>query len=246
MDKTYSVYVHISPSYKIYVGITSLKPEYRWNYGRGYRKNEHFYRAIQKYGWDNFKHIILASNLTKEEAEKMEIDLIFEYGSTNSKYGYNIEKGGNSTGKLSDETKRKISAKESGENNPFYGKHHTDKTKRIIGDKAKERYKNGQTHPMLGRKHTEESKELMSIKTKERLSDKKNHPMYGRTGAKNPKSMMVAQINKDTDEVMCIWDSIGEASRALNINKGAISYCCNGHTKTSGGFKWEFYNNIKR
>lgn len=244
MDKAYSVYVHISPSYKIYVGITSLKPEYRWNYGRGYCKNEHFIRAIKKYGWDNFKHIVLVSGLTKKEAEKLEVELIYEYGSDNPKYGYNIEKGGNSVGKHSEETKRKISEKESGENNPFYGKHHTEETKKSISNKAKDRYKNGQTHPMLGHNHTKEAREKVSIKAKERLKDKRNHPMYGKTGAKNPNSMMVVQIDKNTDNIINIWDSISDASRALNINRGAISYCCNGYTKTSGGFKWEFYDNL--
>ena len=57
--KTYTLYEHISPSGKIYVGITCRKPEYRWNYGKGYTTDQmYFKRAIDKYGWDNFQHII--------------------------------------------------------------------------------------------------------------------------------------------------------------------------------------------
>lgn len=36
---SYTVYRHISPSEKVYVGIIKNKPEYRWNKGKGYRKD---------------------------------------------------------------------------------------------------------------------------------------------------------------------------------------------------------------
>lgn len=31
---TYSVYAHVSPSNKVYIGITNKNPIYRWNKGR--------------------------------------------------------------------------------------------------------------------------------------------------------------------------------------------------------------------
>ena len=106
-EKCYTVYMHTSPSGKRYIGITSMTIEKRWLNGKGYQ-NQMFYRAIQKYGWNNFKHEILFENLTKKEAEQKERDLISYYKSNQSKYGYNIENGGSSTGKMSEETKRKI------------------------------------------------------------------------------------------------------------------------------------------
>ena len=33
----YSVYMHITPSNKVYIGITSKAPEERWMNGRGYQ-----------------------------------------------------------------------------------------------------------------------------------------------------------------------------------------------------------------
>lgn len=66
---------HTSPTNKYYVGITKQNPLKRWANGRGYCKNKHFYKAILKYGWDNFKHEIVFSGITKDEAiqrEKME------------------------------------------------------------------------------------------------------------------------------------------------------------------------------
>ena len=50
---------------KKYVGQTCQRPEKRWNNGRGYIENIYFWRSIQKYGWDNFEHEVVASNLTK-------------------------------------------------------------------------------------------------------------------------------------------------------------------------------------
>lgn len=36
----YCVYKHTSPSGKVYVGITKLKPKYRWNNGKGYTRGD--------------------------------------------------------------------------------------------------------------------------------------------------------------------------------------------------------------
>lgn len=42
------VYKHVSPIGKVYVGITSNKPEKRWNNGRNYKDNTYFKHAINK------------------------------------------------------------------------------------------------------------------------------------------------------------------------------------------------------
>lgn len=103
-DCIWSVYAHISPSNKYYVGITSQKPERRWRNGDGYKHNKHFANAISKYGWDNFQHEIVASNLTEDEAKNFERILIEKLQSNNSKYGYNRSSGGDAA-RHCDETK---------------------------------------------------------------------------------------------------------------------------------------------
>lgn len=101
-DRRYKVYIHIIPRYvtkykhdKYYIGVTCRKKiEWRWGKnGEGY-KTQVFYKAIQKYGWDNIQHKILYDNLTKKEAEKLEIKLIKQYDSTIGRKGYNLSKGG--------------------------------------------------------------------------------------------------------------------------------------------------------
>ena len=67
-DKCYTVYMHVSPSNKRYIGITRQAHEKRWKSGNGYAGNDYFYKAIKKYGWNNFEHNILFSELTKTEA----------------------------------------------------------------------------------------------------------------------------------------------------------------------------------
>ena len=90
----YSVYLHTFPNGKRYVGVTRQNPLNRWNNGYGYRNQKLIFRAILKYGWDNIKHEVLFSNLSKKEAEEKEIELIALYKSDNPQYGYNILRGG--------------------------------------------------------------------------------------------------------------------------------------------------------
>ena len=109
-NDTYCVYVHTNNyNLKKYVGITRRKPETRWNNGYGYLYNNHFYSAIKKYGWDGFSHDVIASNLTKDEAENFEKILILKLKSYQREFGYNNDMGGNSTGKISEQTRRKMS-----------------------------------------------------------------------------------------------------------------------------------------
>lgn len=91
---SYCVYKHESPNGKVYIGITGNNPIERWGNGYHYSNNQHFYRAILKYGWDNMKHEILFTDLTKEEACEKEIELIAKYQSNNPNYGYNHALGG--------------------------------------------------------------------------------------------------------------------------------------------------------
>lgn len=98
-EKVWSVYLHTVPkeitgySYdKYYVGITSKMPEDRWGkHGKNYY-GQIFYRAIQKYGWDNIIHQVLETGLTLNEANAAEIYYIEQYNSI--EHGYNITPGG--------------------------------------------------------------------------------------------------------------------------------------------------------
>lgn len=80
---------------KYYIGITSQKEVYdRWGKNGSSYKGQPFYRAIQKYGWENFEHIVITFLLEKEEACHLEKLLIQYFNSMNWEYGYNKSSGG--------------------------------------------------------------------------------------------------------------------------------------------------------
>lgn len=76
-----------------------------------------------KYGFENFTFEILKDNIqSKKELDSLEREYIKKYASLTSQNGYNVELGGNSVGKHSEETKRKISEAQIGNKNHMYGK----------------------------------------------------------------------------------------------------------------------------
>lgn len=121
--KNFVVYSHTSPSGKYYVGITCQNVEERWG-PNGYKyvtvlkngqlKHPLFGNAIIKYGWDNFKHEILFSDLTENEAKKKEKELIAE-AKENGK-SYNLTDGGDGVWgfKFSEETLKRLTEKKKG------------------------------------------------------------------------------------------------------------------------------------
>ena len=108
MDDKYYIYIHKNKiNKKIYVGQTkSIKD--RWK-PTAYEKCSKFYNAIQKYGWENFEHIILKNNLTLDEANYWETYYIKYFNTVNN--GYNLNYGGNNKGEISESTREKLSKK---------------------------------------------------------------------------------------------------------------------------------------
>lgn len=169
-ERKYCVYKHTNKvNGKVYIGQTGIAPEKRWNEGKGYKKCTYFYSAIQKYGWGNFEHEIIASNLTLEEANELEIKLIEQYEARNTEKGYNLKSGG-SCGELAESTKLKLAEAATG---------------RKMSEHTRERLKQsriGKPGPMLGKKHKEETKKKISEAIKG-----ENNPNYGKTGEQCPR-----------------------------------------------------------
>lgn len=120
---------------KVYIGQTMRTVEVRWkehlwdaNHKNGFKYNSQFHRAIKKYTTESF---------TIEEIEECDDSLLNEreiywisfYNSTDRNHGYNIQDGGRNTfDRVADssETRAKKSEAQTGENNSFFGKHHTN------------------------------------------------------------------------------------------------------------------------
>ena len=64
-----------------------------------------FYRAVRKYGWNNFEYEILAESEDRNELDKLEVDFIKSFNSIEN--GYNIRSGGEHP-TMGEETKKKL------------------------------------------------------------------------------------------------------------------------------------------
>ena len=112
---SYIVYKHTCPNGRAYVGITKQNLERRWRSGTHYDYNRRFFLAIVKYGWDNFKHEVLESGLSYEDAKQKETEYIKKFKTSDERFGYNqtLGVGGKGLAK-SLEAREKISKANSG------------------------------------------------------------------------------------------------------------------------------------
>ncbi|ABT15844.1 hypothetical protein FR483_N559R [Paramecium bursaria Chlorella virus FR483] len=118
-------------------------------------------RAIQKYGWENFdKEWYEVPNEDLNFYEEMLVALL----GTLSPDGYNLKEGGGSSGKLSEESKQKMSKAR-------IGKTHTDETKQKMSEAQL-----GEKHYNYGKTLSEDHKKKIS---EAQLGEK--HYNYGRT-----------------------------------------------------------------
>ena len=229
----YKVYMHKNKiNNKVYIGITKQDLKRRWQNGKGYIDNTYFTNAIDKYGWSNFEHLLLYDNLTKEQAQELEIKLISDYKSNNRDYGYNQSKGG----ETSDENF-----------NVKFGKdNHRSRRIRVIDAK---------TNELIGvyESQTLASKELNINRkgiTKNCLGISKTYKgyifEYDDCDFVKPKKCGIGKHkNHKTQKVMCIDDnkifnSIKEAGEYYHIRPNNISSClCNkSKSKTACGRRW--------
>ena len=118
----YKIYMYENIiNHKRYIGQTcSSLAQRAGKNGIKYKNCIYFYKAIQKYGWDNFQSYILEQNLSLDQANQKEQYWIDYYQTKDLNKGYNLKNGG-SNGSLSEETKQKISNSLKGINNPHYG-----------------------------------------------------------------------------------------------------------------------------
>lgn len=255
--KKYTIYKHTSPSNKIYIGITCQSIKRRWRDGKGYKSQKYFYRAIEKYGWDNFQHEILYENLEKEQAKILEMSLIHYYNSTNPKLGYNLTKGGEGSLGYSptEETRKKLSETHKGKvpwnkgkTNIFSEEARKKMSEASRGRKLSEDAKKKISEANKGNKRTEEEKKKISEKAKERYKNKENNPMYGKNHSEETKKKLseshkgknVGKNNGKARMIICIstmtiFDCIAQGALFYGIKSSTnITKCCKGKIKFCG------------
>ena len=198
----YSVYKLTAPNGKVYIGITSRKPENRWKNGKGYYQNKHLYSAIIKYGWENFTHDVLVSDISKETACEMEKTLVAMFRSNDARFGYNNSEGGEAPNKGHKATPEEIA-------------------RRVAAIKGKP----------------------MSERGRQNISNaKKGKPNghNGKTGEKSMNSGIVYQIDRETNNVVCMYYGYAEMTRKTGYAKTPVLETANGIRKQAYGYKWAY------
>ena len=219
---------------KIYIG-QSKHIKQRWSeHKKELRKNRHtnnyLQRAWNKYGEENFSHIIL-EECAEDELDDREIYYINLYHSFESDIGYNLTNGGGRNRVISESTRKKLSDNMLGEKHPNRREVICLDTMEIfvtIADAARsinvdysaiERCCNGLTgtvkrlHWLFYNDYLNKSQiELDEVMKKENLRDHK-----------------VVCLN--TGE---IFHSIKDAHQQTGVNANTIGQCCLGNRKKAG------------
>ena len=226
MSEKFIIYKLTSPSGGVYIGQTSKSIEERGGKdGRYYvykRKNGKFIQplianAIIKYGWDNFKKEVLYENLTKKEADLLEIDAIKKY--RNQGKCYNVADGGDG---LVGVNERKV--KQYNLNGEFIKEWDSIKeVETFLGKKAQANI----CACCLGRKQR-------AYGFIWRYSDS-NLPIIPLM----PYRSAIGQYDKNNN-LLNTFNTIKEASKKLCISESGIGNVLHNRAKTCGGYFWKF------
>lgn len=187
---------------KVYVGKTqrTLDVRIKEHFVDIFRyKNNKFYNAIQKHGWESFTWSIeYKGSISDDDLSKLEIDTIQKYNSY--KNGYNSTLGGDSSPMHIKDVAKKVSLALSGENNPMYGKHHSDAAKAKMsqarkGKKFSQTHRDNLSRANMGKKLSNDTKLKIS---KAKLGKKLSEEHKRKISQSSSKSMLGRKHSEET------------------------------------------------
>lgn len=226
---------------KLYFGITVNDFDIRYNGNIAKNThNDHLRNSINTYGIENFEiNEEFDIAYTEDDLWDLEDMYICLYNTLDEHYGYNKRRSGSKRkgcGKMSEESKKKMSESSMGENNPMYGispkermdeetykqwleNHKTSTTKMWEDGVYSKRDMKGENNPMYGKTHSEETRQKQS-ELKQGLYD----------GGKNPFSQKIVCV-----ETKQVFDTVKEAGIWCGLKDGtSISHYLNGKRKSAG------------
>lgn len=198
---------------KVYIGQTT-QGNIRWSKHKFYAKNpdktgQYIHYAMSKHGVENFIFEFIATSFTQQDADDAEAQIIQQYNSRDSQFGYNLKPGGGTTGH-SEETKQKL----------------REATLKQIAEKGA---------PGLGSKRTPEQRAQLSASLKALDKEKWYTPEVrknmsdahiGKPQSKESVERRAATIRANKGEMICAIPGCGEIKdrcHAPVIN--GIRYC---------------------
>lgn len=235
MDNTkkYCVYMHRNKiNNKKYIGITCRKPEYRWGKDGYSYKGQVFKTAIDKYGWDNFDHIILFNDLNAEDAYKKEQELIKLYKSNQKEFGYNLSIGGEhgSTGYLNNSMSIIVYQYDLDGN--FITEYPSlSEAERVTG------ISNSSISACCKGKQLYTGEFQWSYTKVNKMPKIDKHQLISEKVRKKGKPVYCYSIDGNFIKK---YNSARIASQETNTNQNKINYCCSGKARYSNNLQW-FY-----
>ena len=236
---------------KIYIGqTTKARPSDRFSQHRYAARHldqksntNYLYYSMNKYGVENFTFEIIeeVDNQLLNEREQYWIS----FYNCKAPFGYNMTDGGDGTQGFSrpqsieEREKRKISNKQFYINHPEEREKQSERIKKLweneeyrnkVTESNKRFYEQhpdmfkGENNPMYGKKHTEEALD----KIRAHAATRKNK---------------IAQLDKDTLEIIKIHDGVKDAEKSLGVSHGWISKAAK-QGKVAYGFKWKFIEEV--
>jgi len=212
---------HCISTGKKYIGQTENEKRRKREHLSYYKKKSRdckFYRAVRKYGWDNFVYGTI-EQFHINQLDDMEVYFIEKYDTLNN--GYNSSIGGKTTRgyKHTDETKKLLSEMKIGTKHSIETKQKMSKdrigriawnrgipnsieTRQKISNKLK-----GENHPLYDKGHSEEAKLKMSLSFTEERKEK------------------IRQANKDRKREYLNYKITFIDERELYVTDGIKKWC---------------------
>jgi hypothetical protein len=221
---------------KHYYGVRSTEIEPRLDLGFKYfsSSTDKEFMKDQKENPQNFKYKVVMVTETRLEAIKIEIKLHNRFDVGRNKNFYNKAKQSSTgwdTGGIKYTTERKNKLNMSGENNPFFGKSHSEKNKKLFSENNKLQiscpfckvtggkslmlqwhFENCLNHPINSEKNLIERNKVAERKVG------KNNPMFGKTGLNN-KTAKIYKIFDNLDNLIawCVGTEITQLLKDLGL-----------------------------
>lgn len=231
---------------KKYVGQSSNIKERWYRHSVDYKRltDKYLYRAMNKYGFENFFFEVLETDIPIDAIHEREIYWIKQIN-TKSPNGYNMTDGGEGSFNriLSDETKEKI-------RNATIGKKHSKETRKKQSESTKKRYENSYEREKisLSMKNNKEAIEKATLNIQiYNQSVSKEEKLKHVSKATESRSKPVIATDLNNPENIMEFKSVREASRWIRENTSFIKAChtniskaCRGKLDFIYGYKWTF------
>jgi group I intron endonuclease len=214
-------------------------------------ENAHLQSAWNKYGEESFDFNIL-ERCDEDRLNEREYFYVQHFHTNERDNGYNLGYIGDYKGIVSEEARQKMSQAQlnrwteelreerslqyKGENNPFYGKHHSEEVRRKVTEANRRRVWSDESRAKEAQRLAERNKLKRGTTIPQDVRDKISQSLKGRP---SPSRRPVVQLDLNGNYI-AHFDSMKEASINTGVLRQLIGECCRKLRNDAGGFIWKY------